>query len=238
MASMESRRLFGLLLVVLGIGLLLVQLDILDEPEYILSALFFACGAALFASFLRTRQTWKILISGFFLFLGVVLLNEAADLFPDELIGTLFLWMLAVAFFSAFFINRSQWWAIIPGGMLLSIGLLVAGEAYDVAEDEILAAIMMIGFGLTFLVLYLLRNSRMRTEWAIWPSGVFFAIAGIILFQELAPRRLIFSFHSDLLLPLLFIFVGILLVLRAYRQRTGLPTGKDSSKAGEGPSMP
>ena len=63
--------------------------------------------------------------------------------------------------------NRENWWALIPGGILgfMSLAFLLAGGL----NEDILGGLIMLGMGLAFLVVYLLSRENW---WALIPAGV------------------------------------------------------------------
>ncbi len=73
---------------------------------------------------------------------------------------------------------QENWWALIPAGVFASIGLVVIlGMAVPQTPfiEGILNGVLLLGLGLTFGALWLLRGSR-PTAWARYPAiGLFIA---------------------------------------------------------------
>ena len=116
---------------------------------------------------LESRILWgSLLILGGVLFLLQNLgMFELGDLFWALLLG-----LAGVFFLSLFLQNRANWWAIIPGFTLLSIGLLIAlGRLAPSLAQVWGGSIVLGGIGLSFLVIYLLDRGNW---WAIIPGGV------------------------------------------------------------------
>jgi hypothetical protein len=69
--------------------------------------------------------------------------------FSDDLITAYVLFAIAIPFLFVYARDRSQWWSLIPGGILAVIGLsfLVAEGAF-----AYIGAAVLIGVGLWFLV--------------------------------------------------------------------------------------
>lgn len=210
MTDYNQRRMLGGLLIIAGVISLLFQFEILQlQSEYIVASIFAVLGLGLILSYFVDRRMWKLFCGMFLVFIALPIFNSAAHMYPDDLTGTAFLWMFALVFFLIFGRDRSQWWAIMPAGILLSLGGLVAAQAYHLADDEVLAGFMFVGFFLTFAFLYFIRDARTRTGWAIWPAGIFLGIALIIFANYLD-----LFFYTEYWLPALFILAGVYLVAK------------------------
>jgi hypothetical protein len=71
-----------------------------------------------------------------------------------------------VGFWAVYFRQPSQWWAIIPGGVLITLGLTSAlTEAFNITET---GGVFFVGLGLTFLLVALLA----KMKWAFIPAAV------------------------------------------------------------------
>ncbi|MDQ7054773.1 MAG: hypothetical protein Q9P14_18495 [candidate division KSB1 bacterium] len=219
MQSNGSRQALGMLLILIGVLTMLEQFDVISiEPELVVAGIFLTAGILMFLSHAREPHVWKLFVGMMLIFISVPIFNEALDLFADEWIGAIFLWMLGLAFLVIYARDHSQWWSIIPGGILVSIGFLVAIQTLEIMDDAFLPVVLFVGFALTFLFLYLIRSPFTKTGWAIWPAVISLAIAGIITASEL---HLMDMDVMDYLLPIGMIVVGIYLVHRSYTQGNG-----------------
>ena len=107
---------------------------------------------------------------------ALVLLPESLE----DIGGGLFLGGIALSFWYVYFTDRAgRWWAIIPGGVLTALSLLVFGSAYF---EEYSGAIVLGGIGLTFFVLYLTNASE--RWWALIPAGVLTTLAVVTIVAE------------------------------------------------------
>jgi hypothetical protein len=83
--------------------------------------------------FIWDRRLWWALIPAYVLLAvgGVVILAEMAGA-SDDLVTAYVLIAIALPFFVVYILNRKNWWALIPGGILAVIGLsfLVAEGAF------------------------------------------------------------------------------------------------------------
>ncbi len=157
-------------LVVTGLLLLLFNFGLLVrfEPlaQYVVAGCFAVAGIGFFGSYLSDRKLWWRLMPGWTLLsvAGMVLFSTIPGLSPLLIPAVLFVG-LALAFGNIFLVNRSEnWWAIIPGGFLLVLSVVIG---LNTATDnlEMLFAILLIGIGLVFLVLPVLGPDEV--QW--WP---------------------------------------------------------------------
>jgi hypothetical protein len=80
--------------------------------------------------------------------------------------GLAFLGGLGLGFWAIYFSGRERWWAIIPGGVLLTLGATSAlSEVYNIMDS---GGIFFFGLGLTFLLVALLA----KMKWAYIPAAV------------------------------------------------------------------
>lgn len=201
---------WGFLLIALGAFFLLQVTGVFGVLSGLFWSLAFAAAGAVFLYVFLTgvHARWWAAIPGF------TLLGLAATIFYDrfappffaDLGGAVFLGAMAFGFLAIFFTNREQWWAIIPGGVLLS----VAGVVVETNSGLNLlnpASVLFIGIGLTFALLGLMStylNTNLR--WAYIPAAVML-IMGLIIFTP-------FVGALAWVWPLALIGVGAWLLLR------------------------
>jgi hypothetical protein len=121
---------------------------------------------------LESRILWgSLFILGGVLFLlenlGVI---EFGGLFWALLFG-----LGAIFFLSIYINNRLNWWALIPGIILLSIGITIGVN--DLVPDFGAiwgGPIILGGIGLSFALIFLINRTMW---WAIIPAGVMFSLA-------------------------------------------------------------
>ena len=118
-------------LVVTGLLLLLFNFGLLVrfEPlaQYVVAGCFAVVGIGFFGSYLSDRKLWWRLMPGWTLLsvAGMVLFSTIPGLSPLLIPAVLFVG-LALAFGNIFLVNRSEnWWAIIPGGFLLVLSVVI-----------------------------------------------------------------------------------------------------------------
>jgi hypothetical protein len=158
----------------------------------------------------RTRYWWAI-IPGFAL-IGAAALVAIDQFFPrvGGNLGTMILLGgLGLAFFVIYFQNREYWWAIIPGGVLFTVALIVGLES--VFEGDEIVGILFLGLGLTFGVLYLRPSPYKWMKWFIVPAGVLLGMGLLTIVAAIG--------GSDLLFGAVLIAVGLLFLYRMFKSR-------------------
>ncbi|MGZ9223751.1 MAG: hypothetical protein ACXW4Q_16725 [Anaerolineales bacterium] len=177
MRSQTGRIVFALALIIFGVIALLDSLGVVNMPleisgpNLIWALLFGAASVAFLITFFSDKNNWWAIIPGLTL-LGLAIL--VGGLFPSSLGAfgaVLFMGLLSLSFWIVYFTHNDNWWAIIPGGVLASItGLILITELVD--NDLLGVAVMFLGMGATFLVLYLLPKPIGRAAWPLYPAGV------------------------------------------------------------------
>jgi CBS-domain-containing membrane protein len=206
----RSRTLWGILLVVMGTLFLLESLQILALGGA-WAALFVAAGLTFGVTFLERSENWWAAIPGMTL-LSIGTMIGVAAIFPKlgNLVGGgIILGGLALSFWLVYLRSRfQQWWAIIPGGILLSLALGITIEPF--LQDDVFAAIFMLGMALTFALVYLLPTAGERMSWALYPAGAL-ALVGLIILSVTTQL-------AGLVWPVLLIAAGAYVLLRSLRR--------------------
>jgi hypothetical protein len=107
---------------------------------------------------------------------GIVFLLNSLELVE---IGAL-LWAAILAiggliFLYVYYGDREQWWALIPGLVLFSLGVLLGvGELLPGLEGGWMGALFLGGLGLAFWAIFLVRR---EFWWAVIPGGVLWSVA-------------------------------------------------------------
>lgn len=206
----RSRTVWGILLVVMGTLFLLESLRILALGGA-WAVLFIAAGLTFGYTFVESRHNWWAAIPGMTL-LSIGTLIGIDAVFPrlgDLIGGSIVLGGLALSFWIIYFTTRfEQWWAIIPGGVLLSLAVGLAAE--PIIEADIFPAIFMLGMALTFALVYLLPTANERMVWALFPAGAL-GIVGLILLS--ATTQL-----AGFLWPVVLIVAGAYILLKNLRR--------------------
>jgi len=212
MERLGFRVVLGVLLIAGGVLFLLDSLAVIAIGAVLWPVIFGIAGLAFLVVFLRAPQTnWWAAIPGFVLLglTGTIAINELARGAAVEWSGAVFLGGIALAFWVIYLVNREQWWAVIPGGVLLTLAL-VAGLS-STFEGLEMGGIFFFGLGLTFALLALLPTPEGRLTWAIIPAIVLLVMGGLI---TAAAAELI-----NYLWPVVLILGGLYLLYRAFGSR-------------------
>ncbi len=190
----ERPRQIGALLVILGGLALLAQFGLFGGLDDFVFALLFAAGGAWLIRRYRTQgSAWSLPVG--FALLGLA----AAAITPDAIGGMSFLALLGVGFVALQWDDRTRWWALIPGGILITLGV-VAGIDETVPRFDP-GPVLFLGLAVTFYALTRLRETPQR--WAIYPA-----------LGALAVGILSLSFTGGWLFPLLLVAAGVWLLSR------------------------
>jgi hypothetical protein len=201
---------WGAILIALGAFFLLQVTGIFGVLSGLFWSLAFAAAGSVFLYVFLTglHTRWWAAIPGFTL-LGLaatVFYDRFAPPFFADIGGAVFLAAIGAGFIAIFFTNRNQWWAMIPGGALLSVAgvVVVSNSGLNFFNP---GSVLFIGLGLTFGLLGLMStylNTNLR--WAYIPAAVLL-IMGVLIFTP-------FVGSLAWLWPLALIGVGAYLVLR------------------------
>lgn len=208
MKLISSRTFWGVVFIFGGILFLLQQLNVLKGGDLFWGLMFGLAGVLFLSSFWGNRSQWWFIIPGM-LFLGIAagLLSQA--LLPaktaDVLNGIFVLGALGIGFWLIYLINRAFWWAIIPGGVMISLAVVSVLDAAYPNKDT--GGVFLIGLGLTFAILAVLPRLYMR--WAYIPAFVLFIIGCIALAGEFSVVNVVW--------PVLLILAGLFVLGREMR---------------------
>lgn len=210
MKRIDVRILVGALLIGAGILFMLQSLNIIPDAWSILWIIAFLAGSGIFMYIYFTdRAQWWALIP------GMVLLGLAGTIFVDtyfsaasNFAGALFLGSAGAGFWLIYLTHRDYWWAIIPGGALVTLAAVTGLE--DFVDGDAGGGIFFIGLALTFFLVALLAKPRESFWWAYIPAGVLFVL-GIFL---IGPLQTVFNY----IWPVALILAGILLLIRNFRK--------------------
>jgi hypothetical protein len=124
--------------------------------------------------------------------IGGLLLIAAGVVFLLDNLGIIMLdWELLVGpmfgvggliFLLVFILNTDHWWALIPGFVLMGIGVIIFMDQYQEATADLWGGAVFLGMlGLAFVLIYITHRNHW---WSIIPGGVLLTLAGITLIPE------------------------------------------------------
>jgi len=201
------RVILGVMLVLLG-GLALLQN--FGQVHYegtlwgiVFGLIFGGAGAGFLVPFFQDRKkNWWAVIPGLTLLgLGVMIVLGVMNFQPEEFLATVFLGSIGASFWLVYFADRTRWWAIIPGGVMVSVAALVLTQSSESWSVMVLFG----GMAATFaLVALLVGPGEKPRTWAWYPAGVMGALAVIFGFTAGPLPGIIF--------PILLIAAGLVMV--------------------------
>lgn len=143
----------------------------------------FSIALPFYVVYFRSREHWWALIpAGVLSAVSVLILLEETDI-GSEIAAGAFLVLLGLVFGAVYFRFRQNWWALIPAGVLASVGIvvgLIGATGLEDATKNILDGILLAGFAITFFILWRLRETH-PTEWAKYPAVGLRALSAITL---------------------------------------------------------
>ncbi len=163
-------RLIGALLLAAGAFVFLVNTGIFWAlPAFIWFAFLLTVGAAFWFS-TPSLPFWGRVV-------GFVLIGVFAISTSGRFAGSAALAFPALAFALLYLDNPKRWWAVLPAGVLGSVGALVTTEVLFGWGG---APVLFLGFAATFAYLYLLPKERGGQRWALYPTLVSIILTVIV----------------------------------------------------------
>lgn len=200
----------GLLLIVAGVIFLFNNLGFFTlDWEMLIGPLFGIGGLVFLMVFILNTDHWWALIPGFILLgIGIIIfMNRSMETIADLWSGAVFLGMAGLAFMLIYITHRQQWWAIIPGGVLLTL----AGVTLIPDESAVSGSVFFLGMAVTFGLVYILPKPGGRLTWAVFPAITLFLIGALVL---VGVTDLI-----DFIWPAILLFGGIYVLYRAVKNK-------------------
>lgn len=209
---LESRVLWGALLILGGVMFLLQNLGAFELGDLFWALLLGLAGLFFFSIFFTSRANWWALIPGFTLLSVAILiaLDRLAPRLAGLFGGSIVLAGIGLSFLVIFLLDRGNWWAVIPAGVMLTLTVVAALSEY--LPDLETGGIFFLGLALTFALVALLPNPAGRMVWAWIPAGIL-GVMGLLLF--IGGAGLI-----NYAWPVALILGGGYLVLRTLRSRS------------------
>lgn len=132
----------------------------------------------------KTRFLFPFIAGILMIAAGVIFLLDNIGMINIDyqiLIGPLFV-LGGIIFLLVFILNPGEWWALIPGFVLIAIGSTVFMGQYMENFNERWGGAIFLGFiALSFLVIYIAHPDNW---WAIIPGGVLSTLAVTTLLQD------------------------------------------------------
>jgi hypothetical protein len=203
---LESRFLWGVLLILGGVLFLLQNLGFFQIGDLFWAFILGLAGVFFLSVYVSNRFQWWALIPGFTLLsiAFLILLNVALPNFADIWGGSIVLGGIGLSFLVIYLVDRRNWWAIIPGGVMLTLTVIAGLD--NVLPGMETGGLLFLGMGLTFILVAIIPTERGQMTWAWIPGGILL-LMGLLLMA--AAGKLI-----GYLWPLVLILIGGYLILR------------------------
>jgi hypothetical protein len=196
--------------IMLFMALLLLLVDNTVHDEWIGSLFLFMVALSFLFVYLNNRvRTWALLVAYITAVLGLAPLMSMGGRTVDYF-GALIFFAVALPFFIVYFRRPENWWAIIPAGVLSTLGVLaalaIAGLINNATTGGLANAFLMAGLAATFAVVWL----RHHRPWA--------KIVTIVLGLLAVASAFLFGYY-EIFWPVAFICAGIYLLYLALRPK-------------------
>jgi len=165
----------GILLIGAGVIFLLSNLGMITLNWQMVIGPMLGLGGLIFLLvFITNTEEWWALIPGFVLVgLGInTFMGQWVETSDGRLSGAIFLLFVGLPFFLIYVFNPQHWWAIIPGGVLLTL----AGVNLVVDNSALEGGLFFLGLAVTFGLVYYLPKPSGRLKWALYPAAILFLL--------------------------------------------------------------
>ena len=129
----------------------------------------------------RPSYLAPLIIGGALILFGILFLLNNFNIL-DISVGSVFAGIFALAgliFLIVFFLDCEQWWALIPGFVMMGVGAtILVGEYLTLRGVDIAGAVMLVFIALPFWIIYFLKRDFW---WALFPAGGMTSIAAMTL---------------------------------------------------------
>ncbi len=203
----DRRNQLGVGLVILGLLALLGNVGIFAGLARLIGSLFFAVAGVLVLRAWRDRpnDAWMVPV-------GTGLIGLALAMLDQPWSGGAFLASIGIGFVALFVRDERRWWAVIPAGVLLTLGLVAVYDDWLFPGTDLGGTLFFLGLAATFAFLYL--HPRIQQAWAIWPALALGVLAILTV-----------SFRGGWVLPVALIALGAWLLTRQSRPADVGPIG-------------
>ncbi len=209
---MRGRLIWGMSLIAMGVFFLAQQLGWFGAVRLPFWAFAFGLlGVIFLVTFVGDRRQWWALMPGcIMLGLAVMIVNDETELLSDTQASALFLFSIGLPFLLIYLVDRRQWWALIPGGVLSVIALITFLTSRELPGTTI-TAIILLGLAIVFGVVRFATRANPFMGWATWVAVILAVIGALVLVT--GPQA------AAIVGPAVLIGLGLFLLARAYWPR-------------------
>jgi hypothetical protein len=198
---------------VLGVLTLVIIISDRVPGEFIGSFFLFAIGLPFLVVFLTNRKEnwWALIPGGIMLVLSAIPLLTLGNI-PQDLMGAVIMFLFALPFLVVYLWTRANWWALIPCGVFLSIGVMVLLVRAGFQNNPgVITGVLFLGLAVTFFALWLQRGVT-PTDWAKYPAGILLILGAITAGLGMNALQIVW--------PIAIIALGSVLLYAALRRRS------------------
>lgn len=114
--------------------------------------------------------------------------------------------------------RRDLWWALIPGGVLLSLAVTAAlgDSGFGVGHDNPVGGVFIFSLGLTFLVVALAPPTHDRSRWWAYIPAALLTVLGALIFTSAKT----YLQNFNVIVAIVMLFGGGYLLLKALNNRS------------------
>ena len=208
----SSRIFWGLILIIGGLLLLLDTLGIFDGGDLFWTIVTVVVALLFLSVFATNQDHWWALIPGtiFLAISAMIGLNAFLPGFSEKNLNfIILLGGVALSFLLVYLVEKSNWWAIIPMGVIATIAV-VASMDKNTTTLVSSGGVFFLGLGATFILVAVLPTPNGPMRWA-WIPGIIFGLIGLILLMAVEE-------YINYIWPIGLILGGLFLVVRAFRR--------------------
>ncbi|MCP4726148.1 MAG: hypothetical protein GY863_13980 [bacterium] len=202
----------GIALVVIGALFLLDNFFYFDvRAEYIVSLVFLVGSMFFYSQYIPDKdKVWGLVLGSVCLFVASAIYIGSSYWIREAMIGVFLFAILGTSFVIAYLRGKHLWGLLIPAGAAYTIGLIIFNEeSYFVRYPINSGIIFFAGIGLTFALLYMLKNEERKLGWAAFPA------LGCIILATIIGMVDSYYYYEDILFPTVIIAVGLFLVVKS-----------------------
>ncbi|MFZ5821119.1 MAG: hypothetical protein ACOYYJ_14590 [Chloroflexota bacterium] len=161
----------GSLCILAGALGFLQAFGLLENASDVFWGVVFLLGGLAFLTVFLGGQWWAVIPALALAGIGALILLPAS---LEQFGGALFLGAVGSSFWVVYLTGRKKWWAILPGGVALTLAV-VAGLPGEL-DDALLGVAFFTGLAVTFLLVALLAGMH----WAYWPALSLGVVAALV----------------------------------------------------------
>jgi hypothetical protein len=209
---------WGIFLLLAGVFLLLKNLEVFGSWGDLAWAVLFALAGLIFLVwfFTGTQHWWRAIPAFTLLGIGAGMILAWRNIELGGWAPSLVLFGMALGFWAILFVRKEHWWALVPAGVLTTVAVLLGLWPRLDAEGRL--AVLFVGIGLMFLLLYIMRYDEHDARWAAVPAGALLLLGVVTLVSALPLPTVVAQWW-----PVLLVVGGALLVILGLARRKAEP---------------